>query len=501
MVQSAGGLMTMVGGLGLFGSVVFLNSLNYSSPPIPAGFLVGLLAIALGSGMGIGASVIAIREGTGRNLGKPERFMPWVMIALLSVGVCVYGVIEVINHPLELPECPCPANYYGSYPCLPCPSTSAGVCNGRGVCDDGAYGSGECYCELGWDGESCSECAPTFKGTLCDECKRGWTGDKCDRCYPGYTGSNCDRCDVGWVPETDLLGTLCRFCEPGHFGGYCTKCRNCTVHDRFAVCRDNDWHEANIYSPLSCTPQGTTCTDKYDCDSFNCKGSCVLGDTTTGDICEFDSDCTVGTCQFKQCCLEARHGNGHCDCGAVGYFGEYCEPCPGFDLVYSQTICNGHGSCTTEYAGDAYVGLRCACAGEMDGSVWSGDTCACKKASLDDENCTLCAGGAYGPTCEACPGGSGISQCNMHGKCSDGIVGDGTCSCDIDVTPGGLGAFKGEACEACLSDDFYGENCRTCPNLQVVQCIPGLNLTEIPGVGQCIQSCGAKTCNSIGRCV
>ena len=79
-------------------------------------------------------------------------------------------------------------------------------------------------------------------------------------------------------------------------------------------------------------------------------------------------------------------------------------------------------------------------------------------------------------------------------------MGDGICSCDIDVTPGGLGAFKGQACEACLSDNFYGENCRTCPNLQVVQCIPGLNLTEIPGVGQCIQSCGAKTCNSIGRC-
>ena len=92
MVQSAGGLMTMVGGLGLFGSIVFLNSLNFSSPPIPAGFLVGLVAIALGSGMSIGASVIAIREGTGRD-GKPKRFMPWVMIALLSFwySACAYS--------------------------------------------------------------------------------------------------------------------------------------------------------------------------------------------------------------------------------------------------------------------------------------------------------------------------------------------------------------------------------------------------------------------------
>ena len=210
MVQSAGGLMTMVGGLGLFGSVVFLNSLNFSSPPFPAGFLVGLVAIALGSGMSIGASVIAIREGTGRNLGKPERFMPWAMIALLSAGVCVYGVIEAVNHPLELPECPCPANYYGSYPCLPCPSTFAGVCHGKGTCDDGNTGTGECYCEMGWGGESCSECAPTFQGGQCDECKRGWAGDGATGAIPAMQGQSAiDAMSAG--SETDLLGTCAVF--------------------------------------------------------------------------------------------------------------------------------------------------------------------------------------------------------------------------------------------------------------------------------------------------
>ena len=33
--------------------------------------------------------------------------------------------------------------------------------------------------------------------------------------------------------------------------------------------------------------------------------------------------------------------------------------------MYSSTICNGHGTCTAEYAGNAYVGLRCECAGEL----------------------------------------------------------------------------------------------------------------------------------------
>ena len=492
MVQSLGGIALAVGAIGILSSFVFMAGLDYPSPPFPAGYMVGMACIALGGGVTIGSSTLAIRQQKGPQLPQ------WIVIALLGAGLVGYGVTEIVRHPLELPDCPCPADYYGAYPCIPCPQNFAGVCNGRGVCDDGNTGSGDCYCDVGWDGDNCEECAPTFQGGQCNQCKRGWQGEKCDQCYPGYSGPDCDVCAEGWIPETDSLGTLCRTCEAGRYGGYCTPCQDCQKHDPNGKCKDNQWHLENIYNAALCTPDGSTCSDKYDCDSFNCKGLCVIGDETTGQVCEFSGECFPGECQFRQCCLEARHGNGHCECGSIGYLGEDCQACPGFDGVYSNTICTGHGTCAAQYAGNTYIGLACECTpdGVMPFPAWTGDTCSCLKNTATDTDCSKCATGSFGPQCTSCPGGSGISQCNMHGRCDDGIQGQGTCTCDIDVKYGGLGAFKGEACESCLSGDFYGASCKTCPNLQVVQCIPGLNLTEIPGVGSCIQSCGDKTCNN-----
>jgi hypothetical protein len=495
MVQTVGGLFVMFGSMAAFASTVWLVTMDYITPPIPTGWVVGMTLMSLGTGITVGSSIIACKKH--KDPGQ------YITIALLGATLIGFGIREsIILHPLELPDCPCKANYFGK-DCTYCPSTTLGVCNGVGSCDDGDSGSGKCFCDTGWDGDQCEKCAISFEGEQCDTCKRNWQGDNCDICYPGYAGSLCDKCDVGWITESDVYGTLCRTCEAGRWGGYCKPCQNCSVHDSNAVCRDNVWHEANIYDPLACTAQGSVCSDKYDCGSNNCKGVCVIGDSTNNQVCEFDGECFPGTCEFKQCCLESRHGNGHCECGSIGYEGEDCRACPGFDGVYSATICTGHGTCVTEYAGGEYVGLSCACTkqGVEPFPAWTGDTCSCLKNSAVANSCSECATGSYGPQCLSCPGGSGIGQCNMHGKCSDGVGGAGTCSCDIDVKYGGLGAFKGDACESCLSSDFFGENCKTCPNLQVVQCIPGLNLTEIPGVGNCIQSCGANTCGADGICI
>ncbi len=492
MVQSVGGIAFAIGSLGILSSMVFMSSLDYLSPPVPAGYVVGIGCIGIGTGVSIGSSILAIRQR------KASQLPQWIVIAILAAGLAAYGVTEIVRHPLELPVCPCATDYYGKYPCLPCPQTIQGICNGRGVCDDGNTGTGECYCDLGWDGEACTTCSPTFQGEDCDECKRGWDGAGCDKCYPGYSGPDCDVCAEGWIPETDSIGTLCRTCKPGYWGGYCEICQDCQLHDPNAQCKDNQWHLENMYNPAACTSAGTTCTDKYDCDSFNCKGLCVIGDETTGQVCEFSGECFPGECQFRQCCIEARHGNGHCDCGSVGYYGEDCQACPGFDGVYSNTICTGHGTCAAQYAGGTYIGLACECVpdGATPFPAWTGDTCSCLKNSATDSDCSECATGSFGLQCTSCPGGSGISQCNMHGRCDDGVLGQGTCTCDIDVKQGGLGAFKGDACDACLSGDFYGGSCKACPNLQIVGCIPGLNLTEIPGVGSCLLSCGDKTCNT-----
>lgn len=49
-----------------------------------------------------------------------------------------------------------------------------------------------------------------------------------------------------------------------------------------------------------------------------------------------------------------------------------------------------------------------------------------------------------------CPGSVG-TPCNHRGKCDDGHLGNGTCTCNT--------GFGGEACELC-SPGFYGATCR-----------------------------------------
>uniref|UniRef100_A0A3Q3IUB1 Stabilin 2 n=1 Tax=Monopterus albus TaxID=43700 RepID=A0A3Q3IUB1_MONAL len=63
-----------------------------------------------------------------------------------------------------------------------------------------------------------------------------------------------------------------------------------------------------------------------------------------------------------------------------------------------------------------------------------------------------CCRGFYGRDCLACPGGSG-SPCSDHGKCDDGQLGNGTCTCEA--------GFRGVACEQC-SHRFYGPTCTAC---------------------------------------
>ena len=54
-------------------------------------------------------------------------------------------------------------------------------------------------------------------------------------------------------------------------------------------------------------------------------------------------------------------------------------------------------------------------------------------------------------------------------KCDDGVDGAGTCTPDVDVKFGGI-STEGASCNECLSDDFYSDQCKACPNLKVVAC-------------------------------
>ncbi|XP_038612836.1 stabilin-2 [Tachyglossus aculeatus] len=91
----------------------------------------------------------------------------------------------------------------------------------------------------------------------------------------------------------------------------------------------------------------------------------------------------------------------------------------------------------------------------------------CRKEYLQPQCCQ----GHWGPDCMECPGGAG-SPCQQRGSCSDGIQGDGSCTC--------LEGFGGTACETCAEDHLFGPNCTS-----VCQCVHGVCNSGIKGDGAC----------------
>ncbi|XP_066523931.1 stabilin-2 [Hoplias malabaricus] len=85
-----------------------------------------------------------------------------------------------------------------------------------------------------------------------------------------------------------------------------------------------------------------------------------------------------------------------------------------------------------------------------------------------------CCKGFFGPECSPCPGGFN-SSCSSHGKCFDGIDGNGTCKCEPN--------FKGSRCQYCADPNKYGPSCdQTCGCVQgVCDNRPGAHGTCKPG--------------------
>ncbi|XP_059181662.1 stabilin-2 [Centropristis striata] len=86
-----------------------------------------------------------------------------------------------------------------------------------------------------------------------------------------------------------------------------------------------------------------------------------------------------------------------------------------------------------------------------------------------------CCPGYHGRDCLACPGGA-AAPCDNHGRCDDGHLGNGTCTCDI--------GFGGVACELC-SDGFYGPTCKACNCSEHGSCDAGRK-----GTGSCFCESG-----------
>ena len=225
-------------------------------PPLPIGWVFGVLFSVLGSSAVFGSLIIIL---------SLQRRVLYYLVVVVFGGCMVYmGFNSIETHPIEFPICPCPQHYYGE-DCLPClgvdPNASVvNVCNGHGACDDTINGTGVCFCDFNWRGsDECDVCTEHFEGAECETCERQWTGLKCDTCYPGYEGSQCNMCSDGWETIYDSNGILCNTCLPNHYGPFCTKCDACTTHDSLAFCRDNKWHDDNLYDANICSPTPNAC--------------------------------------------------------------------------------------------------------------------------------------------------------------------------------------------------------------------------------------------------
>ena len=121
----------------------------------------------------------------------------------------------------------CTEGRYGD-PCVDCPGgADVAQCDGHGVCDDGAPGTGVCTCyddatnghwTIPGGGDSCTTCISGYAGASCmlecpriagtgdcsaaghGSCSEGPTGDASCICTDGYTGPLCSVPPGGLVP-------------------------------------------------------------------------------------------------------------------------------------------------------------------------------------------------------------------------------------------------------------------------------------------------------------
>ncbi|KAJ8411408.1 hypothetical protein AAFF_G00174140 [Aldrovandia affinis] len=81
-----------------------------------------------------------------------------------------------------------------------------------------------------------------------------------------------------------------------------------------------------------------------------------------------------------------------------------------------------------------------------------------------------CCPGYYGRDCLGCPGGP-ESSCGINGKCDDGHLGTGNCTCNA--------GFQGVACELCVQG-YFGSSCKACNCTEHGSCDQGVR-----GTGSC----------------
>ncbi|XP_026218248.1 stabilin-2 isoform X2 [Anabas testudineus] len=124
----------------------------------------------------------------------------------------------------------------------------------------------------------------------------------------------------------------------------------------------------------------------------------------------------------------------------------------------------------------------------------------CSFECYREEEVKSCCPGYWGPDCVECPDRAD-RPCSNRGVCSDGLGGNGTCTCQV--------GFAGTACDDC-APGRYGRTCNS-----ACSCVHGLCDSGVKGDGRCtcfsgykgpncdqeLPACAALSCQQNTRCM
>ena len=358
---------------------------------------------------------------------------------------CVHGVETWITETLPDET----ESKYVRCDCLPCYSGDDCdlLCNGVGTCNET-----EKQCDCGFDGMR----GPTCEIAGCPGWGESCTGHgtclsgKCAPCSPGWEGIGCHivKCEDDCNAHGDCIPEDVPYCKchPGYFGSACqSRCYN-----------------GNI-------------TVNSDGNEFCSCDTCYNAD---------DPECA------KECSGHGSCKDGECDCGTVGWRGDFCQKtgCPGSPGT-DKLGCSGHGACT----GNLNKIGKCNC-----DEYWSGDGC---DIAICKNNCSYngyCNSSGEVPFCECDPNWMG-DDCSIY---CYGTVVNHECVCANECydpsdycnsTCNNKGTCKNNKCQ-CYDDTGFNPHGYWGPRCTSKEC-PG-RLASCSNHGVCLE--GSCTCTDSG---
>jgi hypothetical protein len=389
-------------------------------------------------------------------------------------GVCTYRT----SGDLQFSWCECAPGYYGESCLNACPGNPP--CGGHGNCTS----DGQCECNTGYTGATCSDCDAAFAGSACTiACPLSASGKVCNDlglCYNGVcfcsftsTGGS-DFCGPACERPTTVSGSVScgnatrrRACPSGRWGGVCDKfCAGTSTAT--GVCTGHGYCD-----------DGMDGTGKCTCFAGYATSTCaVLCPSSELGIC---SGLGRGYCTTNDITVSNPNGRAACVCAAA-YGGASCNvSCP----VIAGNVCAGHGVCDRDFTGTCqcsaqWTGVACdvpcgcdlrhgSCNATLCARLNSWETCySCNCASGFDGRCDSCIPGRQGAACQGeCVHGKTVGQlcecdaywsgtacddpcktfngsiCGGHGRCLYGTIPASVCVCYPEGNP----IYFGSACQ------------------------------------------------------